>query len=99
MKRDHKAHVIKLANFIGQDLSNNVVDDLTVENSTAKNVSSKFKTLFENFPMWNFGRSEFVRKWEVADWINYFSKDQNNYVDAKCKEYLEPLCIEFEYTL
>ena len=97
MKRDHKAHVIKLANFIGKDLSNRAVD-LIVEKSTAKNVSSKFKTLFQNFPMWNLDRSEFVRKGEVGDWTNYFSKEQSDYVDGKCKEYLEPLGIEFEYT-
>ena len=98
MKKNHRAHVIKIAKFIGQDLSDKAVD-LIVEKSTVKNVSPKFKTLFETNPVWNLNRSLFVRKGIVGDWVNYFSKEQSEYVDAKCKEYLEPLGIEFIYKL
>ena len=38
-----------------------------------------------------FDRTAFIRKEEVGDWDNYFSEGQSKFVDAKCKEYLEPL--------
>ena len=35
----------------------------------------------------------------VGDWKNYFSEEQSDFVDEKCREYLEPLGLKFEYSL
>ena len=98
MKQDHRAHVTKIAKFIGHDLSDRAVD-LIVEKSSFKNSSPKFKNLFQNFPMWNLDRAHFVRKGEVGDWVNYFSEEQSEFIDAKCKDYFEPLGITFRYSI
>ena len=94
MKKDTKAHVVKIAKFIGHDISDKVAD-LTVEKSQVKTVSKTFTEMFSD-SVWKKERSPFVRKGEVGDWVNYFSKEQVDYVDAKYKEYLEPLGIVFE---
>ena len=49
------------------------------------------------FPSWKSDRSSFIRKGEIDDWVNYFSKEQSDYVEAKFGEYLRPLGIKFEY--
>ena len=98
MKKDPKTHVIKIAKFLGHDLSDRAID-LVVEKCAAEKVGKKFNDLFKTFPQWNQNRSQFVRKGQVGDWVNHFSKEQSEYVDAKYKEYLEPLGITFEYSI
>ena len=38
---------------------------------------------------------DFMRKGEVGDWRNYFTPEQGAYVDAQCKESLDPVGLEF----
>ena len=90
MKKSHKDHIIK---FLGYDFSDKVID-LIEEKSTFKEMA---KTMFTNVPGWKHDRSSFIRKGEIGDWINYFSEEQSQHVDAKCKEYLEPLGLKFDY--
>ena len=92
MKKSHRDHVIKIAKFLGYDLSDKVVD-LIVEKTTFKDMSKTVK----HSPGWKSDRSNFIRKGEVGDWANYFSEDQSKFIDAKCKEYLEPLGLKFDY--
>ena len=96
MKKDHRGHVIKIAKFLGQDISDKVVDKI-VEKTTVKDMGKEINSLLKNFPTWN-QENNFVRKGIVGDWVNYFSEEQSNYTDAKCKEYLEPLGLTFDYT-
>ena len=98
MKKDPKTHVIKIAKFLGYELSDRAVD-LVVEKCAVEKAGKKFNDLFKTFSQWNQNRSQFVRKGQVGDWVNHFSKEQSEYVDAKYKEYLEPLGITFEYTI
>ena len=93
MKKSHRDHVIKIAKFLGYDLSDKVIN-LIVEKSTFKGMS---KTTGTNIPGWKSDRSIFMRKGEVGDWVNYFSEEQSEYIDAKCREYLEPLGLKFNY--
>ena len=97
MKEDHRGHVIKIAKFIGEDPSDKAID-IIVEKSTVKEMSKKYQPLLQN-SSWKIERSNFIRKGEVGDWVNYFSKEQSDYIDAKCKEYLEPLGITFAYNV
>ncbi len=92
MKMDHKGHVIKLAKFLGYELTENQAD-LIVENSSFSARVQKFGG--QTFPGWRSDRSPFLRKGETGDWKNYFSQDQCDYVDEMSRKYLEPLGITF----
>ena len=61
MKKSHRDHVIKIANFLGYDLSDKVVD-LIVEKSSFKDMSRKINAVLKQSPGWKSDRSNFVRK-------------------------------------
>ena len=92
MKKTHRDHVIKIAKFLGYDLSDKVTD-IIVKRTTFKDMSKTVK----DYPGWKSERSSFIRKGEVGDWVNYFSEEQSKYIDAKCEKYFEPLGLKFEY--
>ena len=96
MKKDHRGHVLKIAKFLGCDISDKVVD-LVVEKSSFQNMSRKINSALNESKTWKKG-GNFVRKGEVGDWVNYFSDEQSEYIHVKCKEYLEPMGLTFEYT-
>ena len=95
MKKDHRGYVFKMAKFLDQDISDKAAD-IIVEKSAVKDMGKEFKSLLKKFKTWD-QEKDFVRKAIVGDWVNYFSEEQSNYIDAKCKEYLEPLGITFDY--
>ncbi len=96
LKRDHRGHVIKLAKFLGYDLSDAVVDLIT-QKTSKKDMNKDFKALMTKDTPWD-SKNDFVRKGIVGDWVNYFSKEQSDYVDAQSKKYFEPLGITFEHS-
>ena len=98
MQKDHRGHVIKIANFLDYTLSEKVID-LIVEKSTVKEMFPKYKVMDVEDPTWNTDRSFFIRKGRVGDWLNYFSKDQSEYVEQRSKELLEPLGLTYDYSL
>ncbi len=97
MKKDPRGHVIKIAKFMDVELSDKVID-IIVEKTAKKNMGKEVNQVIEQMDGWAKGKSEFVRKGIVGDWVNYFSKEQSDYIDAKCKEHFEPLGLTFEYT-
>ena len=98
MKKDPKGHVVKIANFIGQELSDKAVD-LIVDQTSAKNISPKINEMFKQTSSWNSERSNFIRKGEVGDHVNYFSQEQSDHVEDMCREYFEPLELKLEYSI
>ncbi len=92
MKKNPRAHVLKLAEFAGHQLSDKDID-LIVEKSSFKNMAPK---LNEPDPAWRSDRSNFARKGEVGDHKNYVSNEQAEYFDKQCKIHLEPLGINFD---
>ena len=98
MKKNPKAHIIKIANFINQPISDKVADVIT-EKTSVKQMSAVANEAMKQMPMWNSEKSKFVRKGTVGDWMNYFSEEQSQYVDEKCQKYLEPLGLKFQYTI
>ena len=97
MKKSHRDHVIKIAQFMGHDVSDKVID-IIVQKTSLKDMSvSLNEALSKMAKHWNTERSKFVRKGQVGDWVNYFSEEQSKYIDEKCKEYFEPLGLKFEY--
>ena len=97
MKKDPKAHVIKIANFINQPISDKVADVIT-EKTSVKQMSAVVHDAMKQLTAWNPER-KFVRKGTVGDRMNYFSEEQSQYVNEKCQRYLEPLGLKFEYTI
>ena len=96
MKKSHRDHVIKIAKFLGYDLSDKVVD-LIVDKSSFKDMSNKINPILKQSPGWKSDRSNFIRKGEIGDWVNYFCENQSTYVETKVQEYLEPLGLRFDY--
>ena len=97
MKKSLRKHVIKLATFLGYNLSDKVTD-IIVEKSSLKDMSKNVNDMFtKEIPVWKSERSQLVRKGQVGDWVNYFSEEQSDFVDAKYKEHLKPLGLNFEY--
>ena len=98
-KKDHRGHVVKIAKFLGIELSEKAID-IIVDKSTVKTMSEKYnKKMDENDKSWNSNKSTFVRKGKVGDWVNYFSKEQSAYIEERCKQELEPLGLHFECTV
>ncbi len=103
MKKDHRGHVIKIAKFMGYDLSEPVIDLIVKKTSKEEMTQDMKKILAKHFPNAKEepGKEapfQFVRKGVVGDWVNYFSQEQSEYVDAQCKKYFEPLGLTFEYS-
>ena len=97
MKKDPKAHIIKIAIFINQPISVKVADVIT-EKTSVKQMSAVVYDAMKQLTAWN-PEKRFVRKGTVGDWMNYFSEEQSQYVDEKCQKYFEPLGLRFEYTI
>ena len=95
MKKDHRGHVMKIAKFLGQDISDKIAD-VIVQKSTVQNMSKEINSVVKGLTTWN-KDGNFIRKGQIGDWVNYFSKEQSEFVDAKCEEYLKPLGITFDY--
>ena len=98
MHKDHRGHVVKIADFVGHSLSEKAID-LIVEKSTVKEMFPKYKVMDVEDPTWNTNRSFFIRKGKVGDWVNYFSNEQSEYVDERCRQLLEPLGLTYDNNL
>ncbi len=98
MKKDPRGHVIKIARFMGHDISNKVVEYILQKTSLPVMIDEVNSTTATKTEDGNFQGLKLVRKGEVGDWVNYFSKQQSDLLGAKCKEYFEPLGLTFEYS-
>ncbi len=100
MKKNLRGNVKKIADFLGKDVSDRVIDIIT-KRTTFENMKKDEKLmppLPKNLQMkLTTGRSEFMRKGKAGDWKEYFNKDQEEFIDRKCKEIMSPLGIEFTY--
>ena len=70
MKRFHREHIIKIANFLEQTLSDKVID-VTLEKSTVQEMSKNINGMMSGFLSWKSDISSFVGKSQFGD---YFSK-------------------------
>ena len=96
MKADHRAHVLKIAKFLDQEISEKVAD-VIVQKTNFQNMSAEVNPVVKTYETWK-KEGDFVRKGIIGDWLNFFSVQQSNYVDRNCEEYLEKLGIKFQYT-
>ncbi len=97
MKKDLKTNVKKIAKFLEKNISDKVIDIVTTrttfENMKADKMLSPKK---ENNPI-HTGRSESMRKGTIGDWKGYFNEEQNELIEQRYKETLQPLGIEFSF--
>ena len=96
MKADHRAHVLKIAQFLDQEMSQKVVD-VIVQKTNFQSMSKEVNPVVKTYETWK-KEGDFVRKGEIGNWLEYFSDEQSEYVDNKCEEYLQKLGIKFQYT-
>ena len=97
MKKDSRNFVIKIANFLDQELPDSKTIDLIVEKSSFESMNKKINSFFKYSKTWDSSKSSFIRKGKIGDWVNYFTNEQSDYVDAKCDQLLHPLGLTFQY--
>ncbi|XP_073492126.1 sulfotransferase 1C1-like [Aquarana catesbeiana] len=100
MKEDPKREIRKVMEFLGKNLSEEVLDKVCHHTS--------FKTMKEN-PMANYStvpdiildqaHMPFMRKGEVGDWINHFTELQNKMFDAEYEKRMKGRDLKFRTTI
>ena len=99
MKQDLRTEVEKMAEFCGRTLSSTELDKITEH--------CQFESMKEN-PMTNFSvasyiydfsKAVFMRSGTAGGWKKYFSEEQSSYIDAVCKEKLEPTGLHLQFEL
>jgi hypothetical protein len=45
------------------------------------------------------GDTQFMRKGQVGDWINYYTDEMSHEIDTICQQITEPLGLKFQYIL
>ncbi|XP_074651313.1 sulfotransferase 1B1-like [Tubulanus polymorphus] len=91
---DHRAQVVKIAEFLQKDLSDEVVDRIVA--------ATKFKVMKEN-PMTNYvydgfarpNAKPFMRKGETGDWKNHFTPEEADIFDRLIAEKLTSVGIKY----
>ena len=99
IKNDPKESIKKLAKFLGEDLSENVLD-IIVEKTSFKFAKEAREAALKTDAQESSYRediSPFLRKGVVGDWKNYFSDEESEYMDRRYNETLKPLGINFQY--
>lgn len=96
MKEDPKREIRKVMKFLGKNLSEEVLDTICHH--------TNFKVMKEN-PMANYSTvpnilldqnlSPFMRKGEVADWMNYFTESQNKMFNMEYEKRMKGTDLKF----
>ena len=90
-----KEEIAKLANFLGVQRSEDDVEDIANRTSLGamkRNSATNYKHkgfLHEDF--------EFVRKGKIGDWMEYFTEEQNIWMDERIMQTLKGSGLEFQY--
>ncbi len=93
MKCDLQGTVKKIATFLGKNLSDKAIDVIT-SRTTFVNMSKDPKLSLENLP---FLKKEFMGKGKVGTWKSWFTQEQLDYVNQRCKECFDPIGLKFNY--
>ena len=100
MKKDHRGAVKKMAEFIGYNLEEEVIDTI-VEKSTFQNMKDNPATnpnkVKMPVPIFKPGEQQFLRKGIVSDWKNHFTPEQNAEYDAIYAEKMKDSELEFDF--
>lgn len=96
MKKDLKANVKKICNFLGKNLSERAID-LISERATFESQVKDPTSPVKGNAHFKEDRALFLHKGKVGDWQEYFNEKQNVYVDAKSKECFDPIGLKFQF--
>ena len=101
MKKDHEGVVRKVAKFLGKELSDEVVQKI-VELTGFEQMKSNPLVNGEGMAksgLFDYSKSQFMRKGHVGDWKNYFTEDQAKYIQELCDQRYSPIGLSFEDTM
>ncbi|XP_077991025.1 sulfotransferase 1E1-like [Glandiceps talaboti] len=101
MRRDLRTSVQKISEFIGKNLSPELIDKI-VHLATFETMKKKpppdhellGKAINLNFEP---GESVFIRKGKVGGWKDYFTVAQNEYFDEHYKKWMEGSGLDFDF--
>ena len=93
---DPYAGTRNIAHFVGKDFSNEKIKEMA-DACGFKEMEKHPSTNVDNFMHFDQGISKFYRKGKVGDWKNYFTEEQSQLIDERCKEYFDPIGLSFVY--
>ena len=100
IKRDHRGAVTKMAEFMGYNLKEEVVDTI-VEKSTFQHMKDDPATnpnlVKASIALYKPGEQPFLRKGIVGDWKNVFTPEQNAKFDALYAEKMKGSSLDFDF--
>ncbi|XP_030836981.1 sulfotransferase 1C2-like [Strongylocentrotus purpuratus] len=99
MKQDSRKAVVRIAEFMGKSLSDDIIDRIVDASSfkfMKKNKSTNPDAAYEN-EMDNKNNKSFMRKGVVGDWKNHFSEDQNRRFDELYQEKMAGSGLELRF--
>ena len=97
MKKNLRGNIKNISDFLGKGFSDNILDLIT-EKTTFQNMSKDPNLNMKGMmPVFNEAKSTFMRKGKVGDWKEYFNDKQNEFMDAKAKQFFDPVGLHFDY--
>ncbi|KAM9305384.1 sulfotransferase 1C2-like [Gastrophryne carolinensis] len=100
MKEDPKNEIRKVMKFLGKDLSEEVVEKIC-QHTSFKAMKENPMANYSSFPKSVFDQklSPFMRKGEVADWMNHFTESQNKRFDAEYEKRMRGTDLKFRISI
>lgn len=100
MKEDPKREIRKVMKFLGKDLPEDAVEKIYRHTSFAAMKENPMAN-YSSFPpsVLDQTRSSFMRKGEVADWMNHFTESQNQIFDAEYRRRMGGSTLKFRYNI
>ena len=97
MKKDLPSAVAKIAKFIGQDISKELVEEIA-HRTTFESMKNDSTANYEQLRKFKVPtRTDFMRKGIVGDWKNYFTPEQAARLDAVYDEKMKGTGIDLEF--
>ncbi|XP_071476936.1 sulfotransferase 1E1-like [Diadema antillarum] len=99
MKRDLRGCIVRVCDFLGRNLSDDVIDVIT-QHSTFDAMKKDPKSNPDTMPVFKEAvkqKRSFLRKGEVGDWKNHFTVAQNDAFDELYREKTAGSGITFEF--
>ena len=97
MKQNHRSSTEKIAKFLDISATDEVIDSI-VKRTTFKNMKSDPALNLNTYALFeNRDGGGFMRKGQVGDWKNYFTEEQNDFMNQRIKEELPEAGLKFIY--